>query len=298
MGENTKRWILFIFLAIAWGSSFLIMKRGLRSFDYIQIGSLRIAFAWLLATVIALRSFGKLRKQHLLPLIGVGILGNGLPYYLFPLAITKLDSGLVGVFNSMVPLFTLIIGAVFFTTSFLRKQLFGVIVGFSGAMILLQPTTNPEQNIWYAGFAIIASICYAFSVNIIGNKLKEMPSIAITSLSLLFVGPPALIYVFAGTNFIEVMQTDPLAYENLAYIAVLGMVNSALAIIIFNQLIKNSSPLFASSVTYLIPIVALLWGVWDGETINILHLAGMATILLGVWLVNGKKRKKRATTYA
>jgi drug/metabolite transporter (DMT)-like permease len=298
MNENTKRWLLFIFLAFAWGSSFLLMKRGLRSFDYMQIGSLRIAFAWLLATFIALKSFGALNKKNLLPLIGVGLLGNGIPYYLFPLAISKLDSGVVGVFNSMVPLFTLIVGAVFFASTFKNKQIIGVIVGFAGAIFLLQPSPNPNQNIYYAGFAIIASICYALSVNIIGNKLQNLSSIAITSLSLLMVGPWALGYVLVATDFIEVMKTDKLAYINLFYIAILGMINSAIAIIIFNQLIKKSSPLFASSVTYFIPIVALFWGVIDGESIGWMHIIGMCAILLGVWLVNAKKRKRRVTSLA
>jgi drug/metabolite transporter (DMT)-like permease len=298
MSDNTKRWLLFVFLAVAWGSSFLLMKRGLRSFDYMQIGSLRIGFAWILASLIALRSFKALNKKTLLPLIGVGVLGNGIPYYLFPLAISKLDSGLVGVFNSMVPLFTLIVGIIFFKTSFKKKQVIGVLVGFGGVFFLLQPSANPEHNIYYAGFAIIASVCYALSVNIIGNKLAGMSSIAITSLSLLMVGPISIGYLFQGTNFMEVMRYDDLAWVNLFFIAVLGMVNSAIAIIVFNQLIKNSSPLFASSVTYFIPIVALLWGVYDGENIQWIHLIGVAFILVGVWLVNAKKRKRRVTTLA
>ncbi|MCC5918129.1 MAG: EamA family transporter [Cryomorphaceae bacterium] len=289
--ENLKRWALFIFLALAWGSSFLLMKRGLRSFDYAQIGSLRIGFAWLLATFIALRQFKNLRKKDIWPLLLVGIFGNGLPYFLFPLAITKLDSGLVGVLNSTVPLFTLLTGALIFGVAFKSKQLIGVLVGLSGAIILLQPQPGGDwgTNILYASLPLIASVCYALSVNIIGKYLKHLRSIAITSLSLLFVGPVCIMWLFSSTNFTVIMQTDVLAWENLGLVAVLGMVNSALAIIIFNQLIKNSSPLFASSVTYLIPIVALLWGLYDGENLGWLHISGMAVILLGVYLVNVKR---------
>jgi drug/metabolite transporter (DMT)-like permease len=293
MGNNARRWVLFVFLALTWGSSFLIMKRGLRSFDFMQIGSLRIAFAWILASVIALRQFRHFKKKDITPLLLVGFLGNGIPYFLFPLAITRLDSGLAGVFNSMVPLFTLITGALVFGLTFQKKQFIGVLVGLSGAVILLRPETGGEwnTNLLYASFAIVASICYAFSVNIIAKYLREMKSIAITSLSLLFVGPVCIVYLFGFTDFTVVLKTDALAWQNVGLIAVLGMVNSALAIIVFNTLIKNSSALFASSVTYLIPIVALLWGVFDGENLGWIHVSGMTIILFGVYLVNVKRRR-------
>ncbi len=288
-----------MFLAIAWGSSFLIMKRGLRSFDYQQIGALRIAFAWFLASLIALRQFRHMKKRDVWPLLLVGIFGNGIPYFLFPLAITRLDSGLVGVFNSMVPLFTMITGALLFALPVTRKQAIGVFIGLAGAVILLQPDTSGDQNMFYAGYAIAASLCYALSVNIIARYLSHLKSIAITSLSLLYVGPLCIVYLFASTNFVGIMQTDPIAWTNLGLIAVLGMVNSALAIIAFNVLIKEASPLFASSVTYLIPLVALAWGVADGENIGWIHVIGMMIILLGVYLVNRKRkwRKKEPATH-
>ncbi len=295
----SRKWVLFIFLAIAWGSSFLIMKRGLRSFDYQQIGALRIAFAWILASAIALRQFRHMKKRDVWPLLLVGIFGNGIPYFLFPLAITKLDSGLVGVFNSMVPLFTMLTGALLFALPVTRKQAIGVLVGLAGAVLLLQPDTGGDQNMFYASYAIAASLCYALSVNIIARHLGHMKSIAITSLSLLYVGPLCIAYLFTATDFVGVMQNDGLAWKNLGLIAVLGMVNSALAIIAFNALIKEASPLFASSVTYLIPLVALAWGIADGENIGWVHLVGMIIILLGVYLVNRKRgwRKKRPATH-
>lgn len=274
------------------------MKRGLRSFDYQQIGALRIAFAWLLASVIALRQFRYMKKKDIWPLVMVGVFGNGIPYFLFPLAITRLDSGLVGVFNSMVPLFTLLMGALFFALPFTRKQVIGVLVGLAGAVLLLQPDTQGNQNIYYAGYAIAASLCYAISVNIIARHLKHMKSIAITSLSLLYVGPLCIGYLFAATDFVGVMQTDSSAGSNLMLVAVLGMVNSALAIIAFNVLIKDASPLFASSVTYVIPVVALAWGMADGERIGWMHVLGMVIILLGVYLVNRKRRFKQNTAPA
>lgn len=291
------RWSLFVLLAIVWGSSFLIMKRGLRTFSYEQLGALRIVFAWLLATLLAAKHLKKFSKENAKPLFWVGILGNGIPYYLFPLAITRLPSGLVGIFNSLVPLFTLITGYLLFNKSFRKVQVIGVFIGLSGAALLLFPNAKIEwnPNLAFGGLAIISTICYALSINVISSKLQSLNSLAITALSLAYVGIPSLIYLFS-TDFLHRMATSPLAWEDLGYAAFLGMVNSALAIIVFNQLIKITSPLFSSSVTYFIPMVALMWGVIDGEPIGWIHLLGILTILTGVYLVNvyGYKKRRQA----
>lgn len=284
------RWLLFAALAIVWGSSFLLMKKSMRTFTYDQMGALRIVFAWLLAAILSIKDFKSISKKDLWPLIWVGLLGNGIPYYLFPLAVKHLDSGLVGIFNSLVPLFTLITGAMFFGRIFKPVQIVGVIVGFTGAVLLLFPKLNFEvnPNLTFGSLAIASTICYALSINTISSKLGHMRSIAITGLSLSVVGPPSLAYLFA-TDFIERLTTHPLGYVNLGIAAFLGMVNSALAIIVFNQLIKMTSPLFSSSVTYFIPVVALMWGAYDGEHLGMLHVIGVVTILIGVYLVNKRR---------
>lgn len=287
MQKKWVRWMLFAMLAFVWGSSFLLMKKGLRTYTYDQMGALRIVFAWILASLISIKDFKHIRKQDLAPLFWVGLLGNGIPYYLFPLVVKHLDSGLVGIFNSLVPLFTLITGGLFFGKVFRPIQIIGVIVGFSGAVILLFPKLSFEvnPNLIYGSLAILSTVFYALSINTISTRLADMRSIAITGLSLTVVGPPSLIYLFS-TDFIDRMTTHPLGYVNLGYASILGMINSALAIIVFNQLIKLTSPLFSSSVTYFIPIVALLWGALDGEQVGMIHLAGITTILAGVYLVN------------
>lgn len=287
--KKWMRWGIFIALALVWGSSFLLMKKGMRTFTYDQMGALRIVFAWLLAAALSIKDFLRLKKSDILPLFWVGLLGNGIPYYLFPLAVKHLDSGLVGIFNSLVPLFTLVTGAAFFGKFFRRIQVIGVIVGFAGAFVLLFPKMNFEvsPNLIYGSLAIISTVCYALSINTISSHLSGMRSIAITGLSLTVVGVPSVLYLFS-TDFTMRLFSDPLGYTNLGIAAFLGMVNSALAIIVFNELIKLTNPLFSSSVTYFIPVVALLWGAVDGEKIGLLHLLGISTILTGVYLVNKK----------
>lgn len=279
-------WLLFIGLALTWGSSFILMKKGLHSFSYTQIGLIRIAMAWLFTLLIAAPKFKNFKKKHLWALIGVGFFGNGIPYMLFPLAIKHLDSSLVGILNSMVPLFTLIVGLIWFRIPVKWLSVMGIILGFLGAAWLLVP--NMQLNVSQLGYGIypiLATLCYGISINIINSRLTDLSSLGITLLSLTVVGPLCLVGLF-GTNFIEVMQTDEQAWLNFGFIALLGIVGSSLAIYVFNILIKNTSSLFAASVTYAIPIVALLWGVFDGEEVGLQHLGGMLLILLGVWLIN------------
>lgn len=279
---------MFILLALIWGSSFIIMKRGLESFSYAQIGMLRIAFAWLFTVLIAFRKFKLWRKEHTMPSAIVGYFGNAIPYILFPLAVTRLDSSLVGILNSLVPIFTLIIGLIWFKVRVRWIGVSGLVLGFAGALWLLLPGIQLDPDMLGFGlYPIIATVCYALSINTINSKLANLDSLSITLFSTTTAGPLALIYVFS-TDFLEIMRNDPQAWENLAYISILGIVGTSLAVILFNYLIKGTSSLFAASVTYAIPLVALLWGVWDGEDVGLKHLVGMLLILTGVYLVNLK----------
>ena len=283
-------WMLFALLAIVWGSSFILMKYGLRSFSYSQIGMMRVAIAFWFTVIIAFRRYSKFKWKDLFPLTVVGLMGNAIPYILFPLAVTKLDSGVVGVLNALVPLFTLIIGIIWFKTKVGLPSIIGIILGFAGALWLLLPGLKiDEAKLIYGMYPILATICYAISINTLSAKFKHLDALSITLLSLTTVGIPATLYVFS-TDFIHIMQTDDLARINLGYVSIMGVVSTSLAVIIFNHLIKTSGSLFGASVTYAIPIVAIMWGVIDGEPIGIDHFIGMTSILIGVYIVNYRKR--------
>ncbi|MDZ7848552.1 MAG: DMT family transporter [Owenweeksia sp.] len=246
MSTNDKGWLgwaLFATLALVWGSSFILMKYGLQSFSYSQIGMLRIALAFWFTALIAFRRFTHLRKAEIGALVAVGLFGNAIPYLLFPLAVTELPSGLVGILNSMVPLFTLIIGVLWFKIRVGWPSIIGIFLGFAGAVWLLLPglDVNPNQLI-YGFFPIAATLCYAIAINVVNTRLQHLSPLSITLFSLSFVGVPATIYVFC-TDFIQVMQMDPMAWQNLGYVTILGVVSSSLAVIIFNKLIKNHGPL-------------------------------------------------------
>jgi drug/metabolite transporter (DMT)-like permease len=226
-------------------------------------------------------------------LLLAGLLGSFIPAFLFPMAQTQLSSSLTGVLNALTPLFVVLVGAVFFNTKITGRNALGLIIAFVGVIILV---TYKDGGGWdslaginsYALFVIAACICYAFNLHVIKTRFTKLKSIEISSISLLMILPLALTYLFAGTNFSYKLVTHPDALEALGYITILGMVGTATALILFNIMVKSASPFFASLVTYTIPIVAIMWGVLDGEVLLLGHYIGIASVILGVWVGNRK----------
>lgn len=290
------QWILLLFLAFVWGSSFILMKLGLETFSWDQVASLRIAISTLFLSPILIKNFRKIKKNQWWRILIAGLLGSGIPAYLFPLAQTQISSSLTGMLNSLVPLFTVVIGLLFFKMGFRWLKMAGVIVGLVGAIGLLTSSGNLDlgenNKIGYAGLVVLATVMYATNINFIKNFLAEVDAINITSFGFLFTGPFATAYLF-NTNFIEVMNTDPNANKNLFYIALLAVFGTAIAVILFNLLIKKVSAVFSSSVTYIIPVFAIFWGLQFGEEVNLQQIIFIGIILTGIYIVNKDNRLER-----
>lgn len=218
-------------------------------------------------------------------LLLVGLTGTGLPSFLFPMAQTEISSSVAGILNSLTPLFTLIFGVLFFSSRFRSNKLAGVLIGLIGAacLILLGNKVGMQGNLWYGLFVVLGCVCYAISSNTVGHFLKDMRSLAISTVSFIMVGIPAAIYLFT-TDFLQVLEQHEQGWQAVGYIATLSLFSTVLASIIFFQLIHMTSPLFSSMVSYLVPMVAVLWGVIDGEPLTIMHFLGMGLIFLGVYL--------------
>ena len=287
--KNSQKlaWIILIALAIIWGSSFILIKRGLDAFSPGQVGSIRILFAFLFLLPFGIKSLSKLNKKDWFFLFIVGALGNYIPYLLFAKAETRLASSLTGVLNALTPIFTMIISLFVFKLKMKTWQVIGLFISLVGSLGI--SFVNNEGGFgslnYYALFVVAATFCYGVSSSTIKAKLSHIKPVINASISLLTVGPIALGYLLS-TNFIEVLNTHPDAYSSLGYLLILGIIGTAIALILFNKLIYLSSAVFATSVTYLIPIVAVLWGVVDGENIYPLHFVGMALIIFGVYKVN------------
>lgn len=280
-------WSLLIILSTVWGSSFILMKRGLDAFSFEQVAALRLFLAFIFLAIIGRKFYTALPKNKLWALFLTGIIGNGIPAFLFTKSETFLDSGLVGILNVLTPLFTLFIGLFFFKMKVKPINYLGIVIGLAGAIYLLLPDIQElnEKVLLYSLMVIGATFCYGLSTHIIKSYLQKLSALQVTTLAFTFIGPWAGVYLFSG-NFIEVMQTHPKAWNSLGYTAILAIIGSAICVIVFNKLLKMTGALFATSCTYIIPIVAILWGVLDNEIITSHHITGFLIILAGVYLIN------------
>ncbi|MEQ8909012.1 MAG: EamA family transporter [Vicingaceae bacterium] len=289
------QWVFLFFLAFVWGSSFILMKMGLQSFDNVQVACLRILISFLFLLPIFIRNFRQVKRKQWLPILIAGLLGSGIPAFLFTKAQTQISSSLTGMLNSLVPLFTVIIGLLFFGAVFRKLKALGALVGLAGAIALLWVNGGisvQNDDFLYASLVVLATICYATNVNFIKVKLAEVSSLNITTFGFALIGPASGIYLFT-TDFTERMQNDSEAWLNLFFIALLAIFGTAIAVILFNMLIKKVSPVFASSVTYIIPVFAIFWGMVDGEQIKFAELICISIILTGVYLINRDNRLER-----
>jgi drug/metabolite transporter (DMT)-like permease len=278
------KWVYLTVLALIWGSSFILIKKGLIGLTAFQLGSLRIIFAALFLLLIGFKSLIKI-PRHLWKYVALtSVFGTFMPAYLFAIAETEIDSSITAILNSLTPLNTLILGAAFFGITFRRNQIWGVIIGLLGSMLLVfnGAVSHPEQNYYYAILVLIASICYAVNVNLIKRFLPDLSPLSITTGNFAVLLVPASLILFF-TDFIDVIHVAEVQHS-LLFILVLGVLGTGIANIIFFKLIQISSPVFATSVTYLIPVVAFFWGLLDHEMLTFVQFIGAFVILIGVYL--------------
>ena len=222
-----------------------------------------------------------------------GFIGSFIPAILFALAQTQIDSSLAGTLNALTPLFTLILGVIFFSQKTRWYNIIGVLIGLAGAIGLIYASSglNFGFNLKYASLIIIATMCYAFNVNWIKVYLASLNSLTITVLTFFYIGIPLLIYVLFFSEIPEKLITDRETLKGLGYLTLLAVAGTGIALIAFNKLIKVSTPIFASSVTYMIPVVAIIWGVIDGEVFKPGYLLWFLLIITGILLVNTSPRR-------
>jgi len=284
--------ILLVILSLIWGSSFILIKKSLIAFSPLQVFGCRIGIAGLAFFPFFLREIKKLQRKDLPYFIVVGIFGSGLPALLYAIGQQYVSSSIAGLLNSLTPLFTLLIGIIFFSTKVENRKIVAVFIGLLGALLLVffgQPV-GADNNYFYAFLLVLAAGCYALSLNTVGKFLYTYGALTISSIAFGLVTIPALIILFC-TNFIEVLQTSEDAYSSFAAVSALSLIGTFAANILFYKLVQITNPLFSSMVSYSIPIVAIGWGIVDGEIITIYHFIGFVLILFGVYLSKSKKKK-------
>jgi drug/metabolite transporter (DMT)-like permease len=312
VGNNkATNWFIFIVLSLIWGSSFILMMKGLVSLTAYQVASLRIIFSGIVLLPVAIMRFKTISKNKLWIIFLSGVLGSLLPAYLFCIAETKIDSSLAGSLNALTPVFAIIMGALFFNTRVATYKILGICISFAGSVLLFfaQPfSSHAGSNVFYTLMVIVATMLYGINVNMVGKYLKGIPSLDIAAMALSLNAIPALIVLYFTGYFSQDIFSEPMLIAT-GYTFILGVLGTAFASIIFYVLMKRAGIVFASMVTYAIPAVAIMWAILDthkdiifaghlpfGEIMSVIFFAWwkqfvcLLVILFGVYLANRTQR--------
>ena len=286
MQSKWTNWLVFALLSIVWGSSFILMKEGLKAFTPYQVASLRMLSAGVILLPFAYRALKQIPNNKMGLIILSGILGNFIPAYLFCIAETQIDSSLAGILNSLTPMFTIIVGVLFFKTQTSFVKIIGMIIGFIGLSFLLAAGKDVSlHNLSFAALVLLATLFYGINVNLVGRYMQNMGSLNIASIAFAFLIIPSLMVLYF-TGYFSNNFSDPIVLKSLMASCLLGIVGTSIATILFYFLVKRAGILFGSLVTYGIPVVAVAWGLLDGESLNIMQVGCLGLILLGVYIVN------------
>ncbi len=291
MIKENKKWVFLFLLALIWGSSFILIKKSLIGLSPMQLGSLRIIITGFILFIAGFNSLKNLSKNTIKWIALSGFLGTFFPAFLFAYAETEIDSAIASILNSIVPINTILFGFLVFNIISTKRQIIGVLIGFTGAILLISngAAINPNQNYWYALLVIIATVMYAFNINIIKRHLQNISplTIAVGNFTVIII-PAFLVLIYSGFFTQQVLQ-GPNFSISIFYVFLLSLFGTAIAKVLFNNLVQISTPVFASSVTYIMPIVAVFWGLLDNEVFSFWQ--GIATLIIlgGVYLANSKR---------
>ncbi|RCW93742.1 DMT family transporter [Winogradskyella arenosi] len=293
MKNLNLKWLFLILLSIIWGSSFILIKKSLLGLTAYQIGALRTVFTGIILLSFGFKKLKTIPKDKWKWLLASGLIGSFIPAFLIAIAETEIDSAVASVLNSLVPLNTILLGFAVFKITSTTRQVIGVIIGFIGTAILILKGAelNPNQNYLYAGYIIISTVMYAANVNIIKRHLQDVKALAIAAGNYAFISIPALIVLVFTGFFSAATFNQPEFLSAMGYITILAVFGTALAKILYFKLVQMSTPVFASSVTYMMPVVALMWGILDGEQFSSIQGLAAILILLGVFLAHQPKSK-------
>lgn len=282
---SLTNWLTLWILGLLWGCSFILIKRGLVCFSPVQTASLRIGISALAFFPFFIWHFRKLNWYKLKYYVIIGLAGSGIPAILFATAQMEVPSSVSGILNSLTPLFTFVFGIAFFNTKGTLRSFFGVLLGLAGAGILIMfgKEMGASGHFLYGLMIVLATMCYATSVNTVKRHLQDEHPIALSAVAFQIIGIPAY-FMLWKTDFIGTLNADPEAMYALGYLVLLALIGTVLATTLFFALVQKTDALFGSMTTYIIPIMAVILGFLDGEPMTIVHVLGMCCILAGVYL--------------
>lgn len=207
MDAKQLKWAYLLVLSLIWGSSFILIKRGLVGLTAIQVGSFRIIFAALFLLIVGFKSLGKISRRQWKFVAVTSFFGTFTPAFLFAIAETEVDSSIVAILNSLTPLNTLVLGILIFGIQFQKRQVLGVFIGLLGCLLLVLSgdSAGGTQNYLYVLLVVIATLSYAINVNLIKKYLSDLNSLSITTGNFAILLIPALI-ILSTTDFSQRMH--------------------------------------------------------------------------------------------
>lgn len=294
MKSENEKWILLVVLSLIWGSSFILIKKSLEHYNPFQVGALRVLIAGIILMPYALSKIKLFPKKSLKWLIIAAVTGNFIPMFLFPIAETKVSSSIAGIINSMMPIFVIIVGLLIWKFETTKRQLIGVAISFTGTCILTFGTDETGSfKLLPIFLLLLATLCYAISMTTVKAKLQMIPAkiLAAFVFSVILILPSLIALVFTG--FFQEFALDKTHFVGLGFVSLLSIFGTGLAMMLNYRLMNISSPLFASTVTLLMPIVAVIWGILDGEMLTLTQFFGGFVIISGLIFLRSKKVKEK-----
>ena len=294
MNPEKEKWILLALLSLIWGSSFILIKKSLDHFNPYEVGALRVLIAGLVLLPVAIKNIRKFPKKNLKWLILAAITGNFIPMFLFPIAETEVSSSIAGIINSMMPIFVIIVGALLWKFQTTKRQIIGVLISFSGACILaFSGGEGGEFKLIPILLLLLATLLYAISTTTVKSKLSDIPAKILSAFvfSFVLIFPSLIALVFAG--FFNELKMDNNLLVGLGFVSLLSVFGTGLAMMLNYRLLSVSTPLFASTVTLLMPIVAIIWGILDGEKLTSMQVFGAVIILAGLIFLRQMPSKQK-----
>ena len=283
MNPEKEKWILLVLLSVIWGSSFILIKKSLEHFNPYEVGALRVLIAGLILLPFAIMNIKKFPRKHLKWLVLAAVTGNFIPMFLFPIAETEVSSSIAGIINSMMPIFVIIVGALLWKFQTTKRQIVGVIISFTGACILaFSGGEGGEFKLIPILLLLLATLCYAISTTTVKSKLSDIPAKILSAFvfSFVLIIPSMIALVMAG--FFNDFEVNTGLWEGLGFVSLLSVFGTGLAMMLNYRLLSVSTPLFASTVTLLMPVVAIIWGLLDGEKLTPMQGFGGVIILAGL----------------
>ena len=283
MNPEKEKWVLLVLLSVIWGSSFILIKKSLEHFNPYEVGALRVLIAGIILLPLAILNIRKFPKKNLKWLILAALTGNFIPMFLFPIAETEVSSSIAGIINSMMPIFVIIVGALLWKFQTTKRQVIGVIISFTGACILaFSGGEGGEFKLIPILLLLLATLFYAISTTTVKSKLSDVPAKILSAFvfSFVLILPSLIALVFAG--FFNNFEVNSGFWEGLGFVSLLSIFGTGLAMMLNYKLLSVSTPLFASTVTLLMPVVAIIWGLLDGEKLTLMQGFGGVIILAGL----------------